>query len=207
MRSIVALAVSLLLVAAPKVVQAQNYSTDRFTIGEFTDQEGCFVRGDWTLPGRPLINFEIWLLRDQQTFVNVWSYGWSRPSEDDKKVLGVLFWKAQDRQIFALPAVPSGVEISSGDEPGLVAMLGEDESSAFLAAFADHESFTVVSRDTGASDDMPFNTILEGGLQGSSLAVSRLRTCVAAVARREDARRAREAGVAHITRDPFQRGD
>ena len=195
---------ALVLSATP--TQAQNYSTDGFTIGEFSDLEGCYARGDWTLAGRSQINFEVWLLSDGDVMVKVWSYGWSRPSEDATKTLGVIFWgSGTEKEVFGLVGAPTGTDLS--DKPGLAALLPPERRNAFLTAFASSRAFTIVTRAIDATDGVPFDTVLEGGLQGSSLALTRLRTCSSDVRRREDARRVREAGVAHIARDPFKPAD
>jgi TonB family protein len=83
-------------------------------------------------------------------------------------------------------------------------MVADDERDAFLAAFASSQAVTVVSRDQDAAEGVRFDTILEGGLQGSAQALNRLRTCTRDVGRREAAARAREDAVAHIDRDPFR---
>jgi hypothetical protein len=199
--------VATLSVAMAGFAHAQNYSTDRFAIQPTSDGEGCFIQGDWMLAGRSTIYLDVTQEIDQDVFVGVWSYGWSRPTADANKVLGVLFWDAAgERQVFALAAIPTGVEIGEG-APGLLAMVGDDRRAEFLTAFASNQSFTILARDLEAEDDVEFDILLEGRLQGSSLAVTRLRTCVSDVRRREEERREREAGVAHIERDPFRRGE
>ena len=204
MKAVLGWLASFLLALTPAISDAQDYSTDRFVIGEFSDAEGCFVRGDWTIEGRPQINFEVWLLTDDSVYANVWSYGWSRPSADARQTLGVVFWGvAQEEKIFVTFAAPTGAELGSGERPGLVGMLSEEDKSNFLAAFSNSRSFSVLTRAMDAADSVKFDTVLEGGLQGSSLALAHLQTCASNVRRREDARRAREANVAHITKDPF----
>ncbi|MFN4092762.1 MAG: hypothetical protein ACK4FG_07695 [Brevundimonas sp.] len=196
------------LAAMASATSAQNYSTDRYDVGELRDSEGCFIGGDWSLPGRSQINFEIDQLTNGELYVGVWSYGWSRPTADTSKVLGVVFWPTGggERQVFVMIAVPTGVQLGDG-EPGLFAIVPEERRAEFLSTFSGSQSFTVVTRDMDAAEGTPFDTILEGNLAGSSLAVSRMQNCVRDVRQREDARRQREAGVAHIERDPFRRGE
>lgn len=202
MKSFFALAAAALAISTSPAA-AQNYSTDQFTVGEFNDADGCYARGDWTLAGRSQINFEVWLFADGEVMVKLWSYGWSRPPKDANKVLGVVFWNASsEKDVYAMFAASTGAEI--GEQPGLVAKLPPENRDAFLAAFSSSRSFTLLTRPLEAADDSSFVNILEGGLRGSSLALTRLRTCTSDVHRREEARRAREASVAHIAKDPFK---
>lgn len=186
---------------------AQSYSTDRFDIGPTSDGAGCFLQSHWSLPGRSDVYLGLVLETNDDLFVGVWSHGWSRPPADAEKVLGVVLWDgAGERTVFVLAAIPTGVEIGETNR-GLLAMLPDERRAEFLAGFSGKRSFTILTRDLYAEEDVEFDTVLEGGLQGSSLAVTRLRTCVSDVRRREEERREREADVAHIERDPFRRNE
>lgn len=193
------------MLGLPDSGMAQDYSTDYFDIAAFQDGGGCWLNGDWTLAGRAAVNLELDLMTDGEIYAGVWSDGWSRPRADLRKVLGMIFWgPGETKQVFALFAVPSGAERTYVEKPGLYAVVQADERDEFLAAFASSRSVTVVSRDTDAADGVEFDTILEGGLQGSALALTRLRACALEVGRREAAAAAREEAIAHIDRDPFK---
>lgn len=204
-RTVLSIAAAITL-SAGGGASAQNYSTDRYDVGELDDSEGCFIGGDWTLAGRSEINLEISQTLAGEVYVGVWSYGWSRPASDIRKVMGLVFWPAGggEQKVFALFAIPTGVELASLEKPGLLAMVEPDEAIDFLDTFGSGQSFTLMTRDAEAEDGTDFDTVLEGNLAGSGLALSRMRTCVSNVQRREAARLEREAGVAHIARDPFK---
>lgn len=203
-RSALSLAAALML-GQPDSAVAQDYSTDYYDVGVFQEGGGCWLNGDWTLAGRAAVNLELNLTTEGEVYAGVWSDGWSRPRADLRKVLGMIFWgPGETKQVFALFAIPSGAERTYVEKPGLFALVQVDERDEFLAAFANSRSVTVVSWDADAADGVEFDTILEGGLQGSALALTRLRACARDVGRREAAGAAREEAIAHIDRDPFK---
>lgn len=191
---------SLILSVAP-----QNYDTRHFDVMEIQGSAGCAIESHWTLEGRLPVYVQIDLMLDGEIYVGVSSYGWSRPSADTTKLIGVSFRHPdRDSEVFALGGVAS-----EDLRPGLVALVLEDQRSAFLAAFASARSMNIFTYDM-PEGDAPLdaesqNLILQAGLQSSSQALANARRCVTNVTRREEARRAREAAVDHIARDPFAR--
>lgn len=166
---------------------------------------GCAIESHWTLEGRSPVYVQIDLMLDGEVYIAVSSYGWSRPNADTRKLIGVSFQRTgQENEVFALGGLPS-----TDLRPGLVALVGEDRREAFLAAFAAARSMNVYTFDMPEGDapldQSTRDLILQAGLQSSAEALANARRCVANVTRREDARRAREAAVDHISRDPFAR--
>lgn len=183
----------------------QDYNTRHFDVMEIEGSAGCAIESHWTLEGRSPVYVQIDLMLDGEVYVGVSSYGWSRPSADTRKLIGVSFQRPdRESEIFALGG------IASDDlRPGLVALVLEDQREAFLTAFAGARSMNVYTYDM-PEGDAPLDQstralILQAGLQTSAQALTNARRCVANVTRREDARRAREAAVDHIARDPFAR--
>lgn len=185
----------------------QDYDTRHFDVMEVEGSAGCAIESHWTLEGRTPVYVQIQLMLDGDVWVGVSSYGWSRPSADTRKLIGVSFQQPdRESQIFALGG------IASDDlRPGLVALVLEDHREAFLAAFADARSMNVYTYDMPEGDapldQSTRDLILQAGLQTSAQALANARRCVANVTRREEARRAREAAVDHIAKDPFARSD
>lgn len=194
-----------LLAAAALSIAPQDYDTRHFDVMEVEGSAGCAIESNWAIEGRSPVYVQIQLMLDGEIYVGVSSYGWSRPSADTRKLIGVSFYQpGRESQVFALGGVPS-----DDLRPGLVALVSEDRSEAFLTAFAGARSMNVYTFDM-PEGDAPVDQstralILEAGLQSSSQALTNARRCVGVVTRREDARRAREAAVDHIARDPFAR--
>lgn len=191
-----------LLAAAALSIAPQDYDTNFFDVREIRGEEGCAIKGDWTLPGRSAIYFQIDQMTNGEVFVAVTSYGWSRPTGDEGKLVALgLRRPGAETDLFIVSALPLT------DLPyGLVGMISADETEGFLQAFANNQSLTVLTADHVAEDEDPeFSNVLQAGLQGSAEAVASARRCVVNVRNREDARRAREATVDHIARDPFAR--
>lgn len=191
---------ALALTSAP-----QDYDTRHFDVMEVEGSAGCGIESHWTLEGRMPVYMQIQMMLNGEVYVAVSSYGWSRPSRDTSKLIAVSFQQAgRESQIFALGGVPS-----DDLRPGLVALVPEDRTEAFLTAFAGARSMNVYTfdmpKDGAPLDQSTRDLILQAGLQSSAQALTNARRCVANVTRREDARRAREAAVDHIARDPFAR--
>lgn len=179
-----------------------DYDTRYFEIRELSNAEGCVLVGDWELAGRSTIYVNVELETDGGLGVAASSHGWSNPSPDAIKMI-VLGLNASDgtNEVFALAGVPTRAR------PGLVGLISEDKRGQFLEAFASRQTlfvyFADIPKDGQKFKPEDLNLVLQAGLTGSSEAVSSLRRCVSDVKRREDERRAREARVGHITKDPF----
>ena len=189
-----------LLAAAALATAPQEYDTRHFDVREISNAEGCAIKSHWTLPGRSPIYVQIDLVTDGEITVAVSSYGWSRPANDEGKVLALaLRSPGAENDLFIVGALPLT------DLPyGLVGMIQTGREDEFLEAFASNQTLSVLTADHVEDDEeYDFDIVLQAGLQDSSNAVASLRRCVANVKRREDARRAREATVDHIARDPF----
>lgn len=185
----------------------QDYDTRHFDVMEIEGSAGCAIESHWTLEGRAPVYVQIDLMLDGEVYIAVSSYGWSRPSAGSRKLIGVSFERpGQENEVFALGGVPSG-----DLRPGLVALVGEDRREAFLTAFAGARSMNVYTFDMPEGDapldQSTRDLILQAGLQSSAQTLANARRCVANVTRREEARRAREAAVDHIAKDPFARSD
>lgn len=196
-----------ILAALALTIAPQDYDTRHFDVMEIEGSAGCAIEGHWTIEGRMPVYMQIQMMLDGEAYVGVSSYGWSRPGADTRKLIGVSFQQpGRDSQIFALGGVPS-----DDLRPGLIALVPEDRTEAFLAAFAGARSMNVYIFDMpeGAAplDQSTRDLILQAGLQSSAQALTNARRCVANVTRREEARRAREAAVDHIARDPFARSN
>lgn len=192
-----------LMAALALSTASQDYDTDHFDVMEIRNSEGCAIESFWTLEGRSPVYVQIHLMLDGEVYVGVSSYGWSRPSAGTRKLIGVAFQReGSDSKIFALAGVAS-----DDMRPGLVALVFDDEREAFLTAFAGARSMNIYTfnmpEGDAPLDESSRNLILQAGLQSSSQALTNARRCVANVTRREDARRAREAQIEHIARDPF----
>ena len=200
MKTHLACMAALALVGAAGEARAQN----GFEVLEIDDNSGCRLTASYSMPGRSTVRLSI----DQQTggeiFVMVQSYGWSRPSSGDETTMGLVFQRAgsDERTIFALFAVPLGVEMAA-EQPGMLGQVEPERAQEFRSALARSSAVRVLSRPADSEAD--FAVLLEAGLPGSAAASTSLGACVARVKRREDARLANEARVAHIERDPFAR--
>lgn len=179
-----------------------DYDTRYFEVRELNNAEGCALTGDWELAGRSTIYVQVELTTDGELAVSATSYGWSRPAPNAIKLLGLSVINTNPpNHIFSLAG------IATTSRPGLVASIPEDRRQEFLQAFASGKSLNVYMADIPPEGEEfkseSLNLVLQAGLTGSSEAVSSLRRCVTDVKRREDARRARESRVDHITKDPF----
>lgn len=193
-----------ILAAVALSVAPQDYDTDYFDVGEIRSAEGCAIVGDWTLEGRSPIYVQFDLMTNGEVWVGLSSYGWSRPGADVRKFIGLSFLSSgQESSVFTLGGIPS-----EDLRPGLVAIVPDDQSEALLDAFANRQTLNIFTADMPSEgeqlDSSNLSLILQAGLRGSADAVTSARRCVANVKRREDARRAREARVDHIARDPFK---
>lgn len=194
------IATALALAASP-----QDYDTEHFDVMEIRNSAGCAIESFWEIEGRSPVYVQIDLMLDGEVYIGVSSYGWSRPSADTRKLIGVVFQRAgQDSQPFAL-----GGLASDDLRPGLVAMVTDERREAFLTAFAGARSMNIYTFDMPEGDapldESTRSLILQAGLQSSAQALTNARRCVANVTRRENARLAREAAVEHIAKDPFAR--
>lgn len=193
-----------ILAAAALTIAPQDYDTRHFDVREISNAEGCAIKSHWTLPGRSAIYVQIELVTDGTIAVAVSSYGWTRPANDEGKVLALgLLTPGAENDLFIVAGLPLT------DLPyGLVGTIETGREDEFLEAFASNQSLSVLTADYVEEDEEhDFDVVLQAGLQDSSNAVASLRRCVANVKRREDARRAREARVDHIVRDPFARSN
>lgn len=182
---------------------AQNYDTQYFDIRELNGAEGCAISGNWAYEGRSNIYLQIDMETDSDVDVSISSYGWSQPKSDDTKLMGFAFTSpGQQRKAMTFYA-----GALAGTRPGMLAEIPADERVEFLQAFSDSslmEVYIVTPVEDGDVDEkMDLKLVLEANLTGSSAATASANRCVANVKRREDARRAREARVDHITKDPF----
>lgn len=196
-----------LLAAAALSIAPQDYDTRHFDVMEVKGSAGCAIESNWAIEGRSPVYVQFQLMMDGEVYVGLSSFGWSRPGADTRKLIMVSFQRPdRESEIFALGGVPSG-EL----RPGLVALAREDQREEFLTAFAGARSMNVYTFDMpegdAPADQSTLDLILQAGLQSSSQALTNARRCVANVTRREDARRAREAAVDHIARDPFARSN
>lgn len=190
------------VVALVMALTPPDYDTRYFDVREMNNVEGCALTGDWELAGRSTIYVQVELATDGELAVSATSYGWSRPAPDAIKLLGLSIINThQPNQIFSLAG------IATTTRPGLVASIPVDRRQEFLQAFASGKSLNIYMADIPPEGEEfksdSLSLVLQAGLTGSSDAVSSLRRCVSDVKRREDARRAREARVDHITKDPF----
>ena len=181
----------------------QDYNTDYFDVAELSDAEGCAIIGDWTLEGRLPIYVQFDLMTNGDVFVGVSSYGWSKPASGSRKLVSLAFRSpGQETTIYSVIALPN-----ERLRPGVVGMLIDGETDAVVDAFAGRQSLDIYTTDYPEEgeelDRESLNLILQARLTGSGDAVRSAQRCVANVKRREDARRAREAQIDHIAKDPF----
>lgn len=175
-----------------------------FDVVEIDDNSGCRLTASYTMPGRSAVRLSVDQQISGEIFVMVQSYGWSRPSQDDETTMGLVFQRAgtDERAVFALFAVPVGVDLG-GDQPGMLGQVQPERAQEFKSTLARSSAVRVLSRPSDSEDD--FAVLLDAGLPGSAAASTNLDACVARVKRREEARLASEARIAHIERDPFAR--
>ncbi len=185
-------------------VACEAQAQSAFNVLEIDNNSGCRMTESYTMAGRSAINFSIDQEITGEVFVMVQSYGWSRPAEDDLTTMGLIFYRpgSSERAIFVALAVPLGVELGT-EEPGMLGLIEPERIEEFRSALSQSSAVRIMSRPRESEDD--FDVLLDASLQGSAAATTRWDACVARVKRREDARLAAEARVAHVARDPFAR--